>query len=85
MSHPVEEKGAPVIVHNEHDGEHILGRRHSHIEKGPGHIDVHEVDEKELDEAEDAIIAEHEFTFVPHGAKLTPGRRSTSACAPRST
>ncbi|CAK9786196.1 hypothetical protein CC85DRAFT_271311 [Cutaneotrichosporon oleaginosum] len=61
MSYPVEEKG--VIVQAEsRDGEQILGRRHSQIEKGPGHIDVHEVDEKELDEAEDAIIAEQEFT-----------------------
>lgn len=39
-----------------------LGRRVSHVEKGPGHIDVKEVDDNELDAAEDAIAAESEFT-----------------------
>ncbi len=59
MSYPTEKA---TIGHNDAGEEQILGRRHSVIEKGPGHIDVHEVDEKELDEAEDAIVAEHEFT-----------------------
>ncbi|BEJ11159.1 hypothetical protein CspHIS471_0105810 [Cutaneotrichosporon sp. HIS471] len=61
MSHPTEEKG-PIVLEQDHDVEHITGRRHSHIDKGPGHIDVHEVDENELEKAEDAIVAEHEFT-----------------------
>jgi hypothetical protein len=63
MSYPTEKATEKATVeHSDHVEEQIHGRRHSVIEKGPGHIDVHEVDEKELDEAEDAIVAEHEFT-----------------------
>jgi hypothetical protein len=30
--------------------------------KGPGHIDIHEVDEDELDKAEATLVSESEFT-----------------------
>lgn len=54
MSRIVNEKDENYVAH--------LDRQHSHTQKGPGHIDVHEVDEKELEAAEDAALAESEFT-----------------------
>lgn len=45
-----------------HNVPELSGRRHSAVEKGPGHIDVKEVDEHELEAAEDMALAEGEFT-----------------------
>ncbi|GMK54676.1 hypothetical protein CspeluHIS016_0112620 [Cutaneotrichosporon spelunceum] len=72
MSHSADDKGGHITIEDVHaddvhtsdvpDVTRVISRRHSEIAKGPGHIDVHEVDEKELDDAEDTILAEQEFT-----------------------